>query len=307
MLNLAVKYFLEVAQTGSLSAASASLHVAISAISRQISRLEQEVGAPLFDRASRGMSLTDAGRIMLAHARRTSLESDATLNAIAALQGSPGNLIRIACAQGLANDLIPACAAHFRRRFPDTRFDLWVGQSGTASRRVAEGDSDIAMTFSMEPAQGIVVRHANQSRVLAVMSRHHPLAAEASLSIAQIRQYPLALSGPGTVTRTMFDQSLGMAGTYVEPSFTSNHAGALHAYVRESESILLGGYVSMVTVLAMNDLVAVRLRDPEMAFRSLQIQVMAGRLLPGRTEAFITCLAQEMARIHDQEIARLGE
>jgi len=306
MLNLAVKYFLEVAQTGSLSAASATLHVAVSAISRQISRLEEEVGAPLFDRASRGMTLTDAGRVMLAHARRTALESDATLNAIAALHGSPGNVIRIACAQGLANDLIPACAAHFQRRFPETRFHLWVGQSAVASRRVAEGEADLAMTFSVEPAQGIVVRHANQSRVLAVMSRKHPLAESRAVNIAQIRQYPLALSDVGTVTRTMFDHSLGMAGTFVDAAFSSNHAGALHAYVRESNSILLGGYVSMVTVLEMNDLVAVRLSDPEMAFRSLQIQVMSGRLLPERMEAFIAHLALEMTRIHEEELRLLG-
>ena len=306
MLNQAVKYFLEVAQTGSLSAASASLHVAVSAISRQISRLEEEVGAPLFDRAARGMSLTEAGRVLLAHARRTTLETDATLNEIAALQGSPGNVIRVACAQGLANDLIPASAAHFRRRYLDTRFELWVGQSIGASRRVAEGEADIAMTFSMKPAEGIVVRHANQSRVLAVMASGHPLARKKAVSIAEIRQYPLALSDAGTVTRTMFDHSLGMAGTFVQASFTSNHAGALHAYVRESQSILLGGYVSMVTQLAQNDLVAVRLTDPEMHFRSLQIQVMAGRLLPERMEAFIDHLALEMTRIHEEELRLLG-
>ena len=104
----------------------------------------------------------------------------------------------------------------------------------------------------------------------------------------------------------MFDHSLGMAGTFVEPAFTSNHAGALHAYVRDSDSILSGGYVSMVTVLETNNMVAVRLTDPEMAFRSLQIQVMSGRLLPERMETFIAHLALEMTRIHEEELRLLG-
>lgn len=218
-----------------------------------------------------------------------------------ALQGSPGNVIRVACAQGLANDLIPSAAAPFRKRHPDTRFELWVGQSGTAAQRVAEGEADIAMTFSVQPAQGIVVRHANQSRMLAVMASRHPLAHLKAVSIGQIMQYPLALTDVGTISRTIFDHSLGMAGTFVQASFTSNHAGALHAYVRESQSILLGGYISMVTVIGQNDMVAVRLTDPEMHFRSVQIQVMAGRLLPERMEAFIDHLALEMARIHHEE------
>jgi len=306
MLNQAVKYFLEVAQSGSLSAASAHLHVAVSAISRQISRLEEEVGAPLFDRASRGMTLTEAGQVMLAHARRTALESDATLNAIAALQRSPGNLIRVSCSQGLANDLIPAAMAHFRKVHPETRFQLWVGQSSLASQRVVEGESDIAMTFSVQPVQGIEVRHAQQSRVLAVMAADHPLATHEKVSIEDMLQYPMALSDVGTVTRTMFDRSLGMAGTYMQATMTSNHASALHSYVRESDSILLAGYVSMATVLGRDNLVAVKIADPEMQFRSLQIQVMAGRLLPERVEQFVAHLADTMSTVHAEEQALLG-
>ena len=303
MLNQAVKYFLEVAQTGSLSAASATLHVAVSAISRQISRLEEEVGAPLFDRASRGMTLTEAGRVMLAHARRTALESEATLNAIASLQGSPGNVIRVSSSQGLANELIPSAVAHFRKSFPDTRFKLWVGQSQIASEQVAQGEADIAMTFSVEPGQGIVVRHAIGSPVLAIMAIGHPLSSRSVVSMADITQYPLALTDKGTITRTMFDHSQGMAGKFVEAAVTSNNAGTLHAYVRESNSILLAGYVSVAQRLARYDLVAVPLSDPEMQFRSVQIQVMAGRLLPERMEKFITHLTGVMDDIVAMEAA----
>ena len=306
MLNQALKYFLEVAQTGSLSAASASLHVAVSAISRQITRLEQEVGAPLFDRASRGMSLTEAGQVLLAHARRTALESEAALNAIASLRATPGNVIRVACSQGLANELIPTAVARFRALHRDTRFKLWVGQSEVATQRVAEGEADIAMTFSVEPAQGIVVRHAMRSPVFAVMAARHPLAGRTSVSIDDIQQYPLALTDKGTVTRGMFEHSRGMAGVFVEPAVTSNYAGALHAYVRASDSILLAGYISMAERLSVNGLVAIRLSDPEMHFRSVQIQVMAGRLLPERMESFIAHLTAAMQEIGRREAALPG-
>ncbi|MDQ2140718.1 LysR family transcriptional regulator [Alcaligenaceae bacterium C4P045] len=306
MLNSGLKYFLEVAQAGSLSAASATLHVAISAISRQITRLEQEVGAPLFDRASRGMSLTPAGHVLLAHARRTALESEATLNAIASLHGSPGNLIRVSCAQGLSNDVIPAAIARFRKQFPDTRFFMWVGSAKTATDRVMEGESDIAVTFSVEPEPGIAVRHAIQSSVMAVMAKGHPLAGRKAVSMAEIEAYPLALTDKGSITRKMFDHSRGMAGVFVEPAVTTNYAGSLQAMVRESDSILLAGYVSMADRLARMDLVAVPLTDAEMHFRSVQIQVMTGRQLPERMEAFIEMVTQALNDIERREAALDG-
>ncbi|MBU4610467.1 LysR family transcriptional regulator [Achromobacter sp. GG226] len=305
MLNQALRYFLEVANTGSLSAASVNLHVAISAISRQIARLEEDVGAPLFERAARGMTLTEAGRMLLAHARRTALETQSVLTAIGNLAGIPGNLIRVSCSQGLANDLVPTEVARFRDRHPDTRFALWVGKSSVATQLVAEGEADVAVTFSVDPTPGIQVRHSVQSPVHAVMAADHPLAARPSLSMDDIQRYPLALTDKGTMTRNMYDHSRGMAGVYVEAAVTSNYSGTLHALVRESHSILLAGYVSMAGRLARNNLVARPLIDPEMQFRSVQIQVMAGRQLPVLIESFIERLAHALDALREAEL-KLG-
>lgn len=60
--GIALRYFVEVARTGSISDASARLHVAVSAISRQIARLESDLGVALFERRPRGMSLSEIGR-----------------------------------------------------------------------------------------------------------------------------------------------------------------------------------------------------------------------------------------------------
>lgn len=291
MNGLAIKYFLEVCKTGSLSAASQSAHVAISAISRQISHLEEQVGATLFERTSRGMQLTDAGKLLLAHARRVELETESTLAEIASLRGMHGREIRVASSQGPANDLVPEAMAHFRRRFPDTRFGLHVSAAADATHRVAEGDSDIAVTFSVTPHPGIVVQHAWPARVLAVMSRNHPLAQRPVVTLHDLQQYPLALTGKGTSTRTLFEMSCGLANVLIEPVLDSNYAGSLHAFVRESDAILLAGYVSIAQRLARNNLVARPIEGAEMQSRSLQIQTMKGRLLSSNVQAFIAHLA----------------
>jgi len=94
--GIALRYFVEVARTGSLAAASEQLHVAVSAISRQIGKLEEDVGAPLFERLPRGMVLTEAGELLAEHARRTLLEADAVLGDISAGKTRGGRLVRIA-------------------------------------------------------------------------------------------------------------------------------------------------------------------------------------------------------------------
>src|SRR5690606_34892815 len=126
MHGIALRYFVEVAEAGSLSGASKQLHVAVSAISRQIAGLEQEVGASLFERAPRGMVLSEAGRLLLAHARRTQLESEEVLRQISGLQDAPHDEIRVGASEGPAQGFLPVAMVDFRQQYPRTRFTLDV-------------------------------------------------------------------------------------------------------------------------------------------------------------------------------------
>ena len=68
LLSLPLRYFLEVARTGSVNQAAQRLYVAASAVSRQLGKLEDSLGVVLFERQARGMTLTEAGTRLLAHA-----------------------------------------------------------------------------------------------------------------------------------------------------------------------------------------------------------------------------------------------
>jgi len=297
MNDVALRYFMEVAKSGSLSAASASLHVAISAISRQIGKLEEQVGAALFDRAPRGMVLTEAGRLLLVHARRMALESEAVLQSIANLHSSVGNEIRIACSQGLAEDVVPAAIAAFRVAHPGTRFTVEVGVTAEIGRLVADGDVDLAIAFNLQPGKGVVVRHAQRSPLFAVMAVDHPLARQASVTLADLRAHPMAVTSQQTTTRMLLDMACNMAGVLIEPVYTSSHGGALYAFVRDSDAILLAGYVSFAARLSHDGLIAKPIDNIEMQARSLQVQVMAGRLLPEVIERFIADMVTRLQEL----------
>src|SRR3954452_235416 len=83
-------YFLAAAEHGSFSAAAASLLMAQPSLSEQIRRLEAELGVPLFMRAGRGIELTEAGRLLRAHAERTLAEAQAGGRAGRGVRGPGG-------------------------------------------------------------------------------------------------------------------------------------------------------------------------------------------------------------------------
>lgn len=297
MHSLAINYFYEVALQGSLSGAADSLDIAVSAVSRQINQLEEKVGATLFERGVHGMRLTREGELLLAHVRRMRLETESTLQGISALKNAIDQPIRVACTQGVANELIPTLMAEFRVDYPQVHFDLHVSSAQVATERVAKGNADIAVTFSTRPARSVAVRYSCQAPALAVLAKTHPLAHRKRLSLDDVQNYPLVLTDASTSTYKLYELACNMSGQWVEPVLYSNHAQALHAYVRNSTAILFASYISVGERLHASGLCAIPLRNAEMHARVAQVQVMQGRKLPAIMELFIKVVIRRMNKI----------
>ncbi|MFI5429314.1 LysR family transcriptional regulator [Aeromicrobium sp. UC242_57] len=218
-----LRYFLEVARTGSITEASERLHIAASAISRQIARLELEAGVRLFDRHPRGMVLTEAGEVLANHARRSVLDEEDVLRQLHDVQEAGRSLIRVACSEGFAQHFMPEEMARFRKARPGTRFQLDVLDPALATQRVADGTCDVAVTFSMAPETGIRVEHSHQEPVVVLVPQGHPLSARNSIALADLGPYPLALMDEGTTIRSLFDVCCSVEGLAFEPVLVSRH------------------------------------------------------------------------------------
>src|SRR5690606_8255821 len=107
MLNTALKYFLAVVNAGSLTVAAQKLHVAPSAVSRMVKKLEDQHQTLLFDRHARGMVLTEAGELLAAYARRAYLESERAHAEIRDLSYIGQKLIKLSANQAFGRELLP--------------------------------------------------------------------------------------------------------------------------------------------------------------------------------------------------------
>ena len=290
MDNTARRYFLEVARSGSLSKASERLYVAVSALSRQIAKLEEEVGAALFERRPRGMVLSDAGRVLAEHARRSLLETERVTDEIRGLSNGSRATIRVASSEGVAPYFLPQVFARFLKTHPATQFQLDVSAPSVATQRVREGTADIAVCFSVAPEKDIHVVYSQLAPIFALVRRDHPLGARESVSLADLMAWPLAIDNQGVTIRQMFDIACSLEGLVFEPVFVSNYHAALQSFVLLTDAVTLTGFLTVRSRLVMEGLAAVPISNPELHQRRLQVQTMAGRTLPHALQAFAELL-----------------
>ncbi|MFF7944880.1 LysR family transcriptional regulator [Nocardia gamkensis] len=137
--------FAEVARTGSFTAAAERLRFTQSAISRQISALEGELGARLFDRLPRGVRLTEDGRSLLGHAEAVLERLDVAKYDLAALHSVAAGSMRIGSFSSSNAVLVPRAIARFRDAHPGVRTIHHEGLTSQLLARLTAGELDLAV------------------------------------------------------------------------------------------------------------------------------------------------------------------
>ena len=175
--------------TGGFSAAARELNVTQSAISHQISRLEQRVGRPLLKRTTRQVSFTEDGRELLRHATRL-LDAIHSLNRHLSPSAIRG-VVRFGIPEAVLGTQLTPLLAQFRRLFPYIRLEVTVGMSLDLRRAVSAGKLDLAVVMDAEPLErGELLRREQLQWVAGDSFQRH-----------STEPLPLALHPPPCVNR----------------------------------------------------------------------------------------------------------
>ncbi len=266
----AARYFLEVARTGSIIVAAEELHVASSAISRQIAKLEQAVGCALFERRSRGMQLSPAGARLAVYLRNTSLEGERVLAALRDASQRAETLVRVACTDGFANGVLASALPAFRRAHPDCSFSVQVSAPENVSGMVARGEVDIGMKFSMAPERGLHVVHQQPAPVRLVVAAGHVLARRQSIGLRELVDWPLALPLQGTTLRQVLDLRFQAEGLRLHGVFAGSLATLLPLAL-QGDAVLFSSVFSVCTHVARGELAVLALPDLDLHPRLVQL------------------------------------
>ncbi|MFC9497890.1 MULTISPECIES: LysR family transcriptional regulator [unclassified Streptomyces] len=290
-MPVSLAYFLEVARTGSVTEAAQKLQVAPSAISRQIAKLESGTGVALFVRHPRGMTMTDAGSRLLAHARRSEAESTALVNELRTGRGADIHHINVVCSEGFGRRVLPRAMAAFRRDHPEVTFRLDVVPRQEATRRVVEGIADVAATYTMGPQHDVRVECAVVIPVAAVVPLDHELAGRDRISLAELCEYPLGIGSVGTSQRELFDIGVQLEGLTARPALVCDGLAPQYEFVRSGGGVaLVGDLGDLHQDSATEGVTHVRVDHPVFRQREAQVQTMLGRRLPWAAMEFTALL-----------------
>jgi DNA-binding transcriptional LysR family regulator len=139
-----IRTFVMVARTGSVQAAARQLHLTQSAVSRLVQRLEQDLGATLFDRQAKPLLLTYDGRAAFEHGQRVLDAAEAFVDALAPA-ALPNGALRIGTAHALAEVLAERPLDQLRSKFPDITLQISVDWTKPLLERLAAGAIDAAI------------------------------------------------------------------------------------------------------------------------------------------------------------------
>jgi len=147
--------FLEVTRLQSFAKAAEQVHLSPSGMSMLVKELEEQMGARLFDRTTRSLTLTDAGRRLQPVAERLVVELRALGSALDGSEAAVRSRLRVAATPMISASLMPEVIRGFGLAHPQVQVQLSDVEVGTVRQQVLDGDADIGFGFFVKPAVGL--------------------------------------------------------------------------------------------------------------------------------------------------------
>lgn len=204
-----LRYFVAIADEGSVTRAAAAVRVAQPSLSRQIRQLEEIVGTPLFDRGGGRLQLSAAGHAFLPVARDLVRRADVATNYLRATMVPSAVSVSLVAPETTVADVIAPFLAQ-RGGQTATVMVREAIPSGVFAEVLA-GNADFGIS-SGTPPSGLASRPIIRFAVLAYVPPSDPIARHRSISIEEVAQRPIIALGAGHGTRRVFDEAIARAG-----------------------------------------------------------------------------------------------
>ncbi|WP_275286796.1 LysR family transcriptional regulator [Halomonas elongata] len=289
-----LRYFEEVARQGSLRKAAERLHVAASAVNRQILKLEDELGVPLFERLPRGLRLSPAGELMLAHVRQWQRDERQLLETLGDIRGTGCAEIRIATVESLTDQVLPELLGRFGERFPRVRFALHTGLTEEILERVATGEADIGICMNPPPTRRIRFIESVELRFGVAMAPSHPLAQASEVRLAECSAYPAILPDAEMFRGSTLERALAKSDVELTPLAGGNRILAIKSLARAGLGVAFLNALDIARELAHGELVFRPLRDLRVDGARLVLCSAADRSLPMAAAVLMESLSQAL-------------
>ncbi|HZQ43857.1 MAG TPA: LysR family transcriptional regulator [Acidobacteriaceae bacterium] len=268
-----LRYVCAIADTGSFSRAAERCDVAQPSLSQQVLKLEEDLGAKLFDRLGRSIRITEAGRAFLPHARSILDQMEAARSSVAAKNADIRGSVAVGVIPTIAPFLMPRYTTAFAKKYPDARLRIVEATTPLlidALRDLSVDVAILALPLRHKDLQWVPLR---TEPLFAALPKNHPRASADSLALKNLRGESFVMLRDGHCFR---DLSLA---TCTHARITPNIAFESDQFSSVLGMVAAGVGISIVPEMALDRNAGcgyVRLSDPR-ATRTIVAAVLRGR------------------------------
>lgn len=308
-----LRLFIAMAEERNLTRGAARACLAPSSASHRLRRLEDALNTPLFDRQTRGLALTPAGEALLRNAREVFARIEqmhANLQPFAS--GIRGH-VSVWANTHATHTFLPTDLADFLRQNPQVSVSLEERTSAEIALAVASGEVDVGVMAESSAAPGaasgalasggagagagVETVPYRQDRLVLIVPRNHALAAQASVTFAEVLSHPFVMLHAGSAIHTFTTNMAASLGKHLDVRIQVRSFDAVCRMVGAGVGI---GLVprGAVPAAGLSDSPAIIAMDESWAQRDLQICTRKGATLSGFAAALVNSLhtAGQMGR-----------
>ncbi|MEV7243034.1 LysR substrate-binding domain-containing protein [Streptomyces sp. NPDC093248] len=203
-----LEYFVAVAEEQNFTRAAERVHISQSGVSAQIRQLERELGAELFDRSARTVTLTVAGKAALEHARSALAAAGAVGQAVGEVTGLIRGRLTVGMVIGCTLTPLFDALATFHQAHPGVEISLVEDSSDRLIEKVRASTIDLALIGAANTTpDGLDALTLISERLVAAVPAGHPLAKQRRVALRDLVAHPIVCMPRGTGMRTVFDQA----------------------------------------------------------------------------------------------------
>lgn len=220
-----LKVFVAVCELNSITKAAEKLHIAQPAVSCAIKELEDYYGIKLFDRISKRLYLTEAGKNFLSYATHIVSMFDEMESNMRDLD-KPGKL-HIGSSITIGTAFMPGYVGNFKALYPQTEVYVTIDSSDIIEKKILQNELDFALIEGIVHLDSIICETYMDDELVIICSLDHPFCKNKAVTVEQFISEPFLLREKGSGTRELFDNVLASLGYSVIPAWESTSTLAL--------------------------------------------------------------------------------
>jgi DNA-binding transcriptional LysR family regulator len=291
-----LEMFQAIVDAGNFTRAGQRLHVSQSAISRQISMLEDELGVQILLRSNKEVALTEAGRTLLRHCHRIFRDLEEASSEVAQNGQTGRGTLRVGGGMSVCTYLLPHILKEYKTRYPNVQLTVTTGTTEPTIQKIRNNEIDVGVLSLPVDYPDLQVEFTFREEMVLVMSPNHPLSRKEQINVKDLENTPLILFERGSNTRKAIDRFLDRHIRNVNIIMEMENVEIIKPLVDIGLGVTIIPYQSIIREVQMGSLRYARFEGHPL-YRELGLVYLKMSYQPISLKRMITLFSEMIARL----------